>query len=55
MHRMAAVHAAQSAYYSIKDVIANIPAEDQSGNPIDPRLRFEPVADAQGMIYVASA
>jgi len=52
---MAAVHAAQSAYYSIKDVIANIPAEDQSGNPIDPRLRFEPVADAQGMIYVASA
>ena len=55
MHRMAAVHAAQSAYYSIKDVVANIPAEDPNGNPIDPRLRFEPVADAQGMIYVASA
>jgi len=55
MHRMAAVHAAQKAYYSIKDVIANIPAEDSKGNPIDPRLRFEPVADAQGMIYVASA
>jgi len=55
MHRMAAVHAAQSAYYSIKDVVANIPAKDQNGNPNDPRLRFEPVADAQGMVYVASA
>ncbi len=55
MKRLATVQAAQSAYYSIKDVIASIPAQDSGGNHIDPRLRFEPVADAQGMEYLALA
>ena len=55
MKRMVTVHAAQSAYYSIKDVIASIPAQDSGGSRIDPRLRFEPVADAQGVIYLARA
>jgi len=55
MERMAAVGAAQTAYYSIKDVISNIPKEDAGGKTIDPRLRFEPVADAHGMEYLALA
>jgi len=55
MKRMAAVGAAQSAYESIQDVIRNIPAKDESGKPIDPRLQFEAVADAQGMQYLAMA
>jgi tetratricopeptide (TPR) repeat protein len=53
MQKMAAVGAAQAAYYSIKDVIASIPPKDESGQWVDPRLRFEPVADAQGLIYLA--
>ncbi len=55
LERLAAVGAAQTAYYSIKDVISSIPKEDASGKTIDPRLRFEPVADAQGMEYLALA
>jgi len=55
MKRMAAVGAAQSAYYSIKDVIQSIPPKDEGGNPIDPRIQFEAVADAQGMEYLALA
>ncbi|MGA1794949.1 MAG: M48 family metalloprotease [bacterium] len=55
MKRMAAVGAAQSAYYSIKDVIRSIPSKDEGGNPIDPRFQFEAVADAQGMEYLALA
>ncbi len=55
MKRLAAMEAGQSAYYGIKDVIRNIPAKDNQGRPIDPRLQFEPVADAQGMIYCAQA
>jgi predicted Zn-dependent protease len=55
MEKMAAVHAAQSAYYSISDVIDSIPTVDDSGQTVDPRQRFEPVADAQGMEYMALA
>lgn len=55
MKRLAAVTAAQSAYYSLKDVVASIPARDSEGRGIDPRLRFEPVSDAQGMVYLALA
>jgi hypothetical protein len=53
MKKMAAIHAAQSAYYSIRDVIDSVPAVDESGQWVDPRQRFEPVADAQGMEYMA--
>jgi tetratricopeptide (TPR) repeat protein len=55
MRRLAALDAAQSAYYSMKDVIASIPPKDETGNWVDPRLRFEPVADAQGMEYLVLA
>ena len=55
MERMAAVHAAQSAYYSLKDVVDSIPTADDKGRPLDPRLRFAPVATAQGMVYLAAA
>jgi hypothetical protein len=55
MQKMAGVSAARSAYYSIKDVISSIPPKDESGKWVDPRLRFEPVADAQGMINLALA
>jgi predicted Zn-dependent protease len=55
MKKIAALRAAQSAYYSIKDVAASIPEKDDNGQWIDPRLRFEPIADAQGMEYTALA
>ena len=55
MKKMAGVGAAHSAYYSIKDVISSIPPKDESGQWVDPRLRFEPVADAQGMVQLALA
>ena len=55
MKKLAALTAAQTAYYSIKDVIESIPAKDDKGQWLDPRLRFEPVADAQGMEYTALA
>jgi tetratricopeptide (TPR) repeat protein len=55
LRRLAALDAAHSAYYSMKDVIASIPPKDETGNWVDPRLRFEPVADAQGMEYLALA
>ena len=53
MKRLAAIETAHGAYYSIKDVIENMPAKDSQGRAIDPRLQFEPVADAQGMILCA--
>jgi tetratricopeptide (TPR) repeat protein len=55
MKRLAAASAAREAYYSLKDVIGSIPETDEAGQRIDPRLRFEPVADAQGMVFVARA
>jgi tetratricopeptide (TPR) repeat protein len=55
MKRMAAVGAAQSTYYGIKDVIDNVPDKDENGQWLDPRMRFEVVADAQGMEYTALA
>ena len=55
MKKMAAAGAARSAYYTIKDVANSIPAKDESGKWVDPRLRFEPIADAQGMEYTALA
>jgi tetratricopeptide (TPR) repeat protein len=55
MRKLAGLHAAQATYYSIKDVAASIPEKDDKGQWIDPRLRFDPVADAQGMEYMALA
>jgi len=55
MKNMAAASAARSAFHEIKDVVENTPAKDKSGNWVDPRLRFEPIADAQGMEYMALA
>ena len=55
MEKMAAMSAAEAAYYSIKDVVANIPKKDPQGQPLDPRLQFEPIADAHGMVYTAKA
>lgn len=53
--RMLTISTAQGTYHSIKDIIANMPAQDAQGRAIDPRLQFEPVADAQGMIICATA
>jgi tetratricopeptide (TPR) repeat protein len=53
--KIIALHAAEAAYYSLGDVIASIPSEDKNGQSIDPRERFEPVSDAQGMVYMALA
>jgi tetratricopeptide (TPR) repeat protein len=55
LKRMAAMSATRGAYYSIRDVIESIPAKDTTGQWIDPRQRFEAVADAQGMEYLALA
>jgi predicted Zn-dependent protease len=55
MKRLAALQAGQQAYYGIKDVIESIPAKDDQGRPMDPRLQFEPMADAQGLVFVAQA
>jgi len=55
MKKMAAVEAARAGYYSMKDVVESIPPRDEGGARIDPRLQFEPVADAQGMQYLAMA
>ncbi len=52
---VAKITAAEHVYYGLKDVIAGIPAKDETGDWIDPRQRFEVVADAQGMIYLAQA
>jgi len=55
MKKVAAVEAARAGYYSMKDVVESIPPRDESGARIDPRQQFEPVADAQGMQYLALA
>jgi tetratricopeptide (TPR) repeat protein len=55
LRRLAVLEAARSSYYSIKDVINSIPPKDAQGNWVDPRHRFEPVADAQGLEYTALA
>lgn len=55
MKKMAALDAGQRTYHSIKDVISSIPATSASGERVDPRLQFEPIADAQGMEYLALA
>lgn len=52
---VAKIHAAESAYFGMKDVISSIPVKDEKGAWIDPRQRFEVVADAQGMEYLALA
>lgn len=52
---LAKIHAAETTYYGLKEVIASIPAKDETGAWIDPRQRFEVVADAQGMEYLALA
>ena len=55
MKKMAAIDAATGAYYTIRDVAESTPERDSSGNPVDPRMRFDSVADAQGMEYSALA
>ncbi|HXH72646.1 MAG TPA: M48 family metalloprotease [Mariprofundaceae bacterium] len=55
MKKMAAIEAARAGYYSMKDVVESIPPVDEGGVRIDPRLQFEPVADAEGMQYLALA
>lgn len=55
MQSVVGLRAARSAYYSIKDVVENIPAKDEKNQWVDPRLRLEPVADAQGIAYTALA
>lgn len=55
MEKIAAMSAAEAAYYSIKDVVASIPKKAPDGQPLDPRLQFEPIADAHGMVYAAQA
>ncbi len=52
---VAKIHAAESTYFGLKDVVSSIPAKDEQGAWIDPRQRFEVVADAQGMEYLALA
>ncbi len=54
-HKLAGLYAAKAAYFSIKDVMESTPKKDEKGQWIDPRLRLEPVADAQGMHYTALA
>ncbi len=53
--RMAQIELARGSYHGMRDVIANIPEKDQQGNWLDPRQRFEAVADTQGMEYLALA
>lgn len=55
MKKIAAVGAAKSSYYTIKDVAESTPEKDSHGKWLDPRLRFDAVADAQGMAYTALA
>lgn len=55
MKRLALTTAASGAYYTIKDVVSSIPAEEPGGAHIDPRLQFEPIADAQGLEFLALA
>ncbi len=55
MKSQAKIGAAQSAYYGVKEAIANIPEKDDKGDRIDPRQRFEVVADIQAMVILAKA
>jgi predicted Zn-dependent protease len=55
MKSQAKIGAAQSAYYGVKEAIANIPEKDEKGDRIDPRQRFEVVADIQAMVILAKA
>jgi len=55
MKSQAKVSAAQSAYFGVKEAIAGIPEDDSKGDRIDPRQRFEVVADIQGMVILARA
>jgi hypothetical protein len=55
MESQARIGAAQSAYYGVKEAIAAIPEKDADGDRIDPRQRFEVVADIQGMVILAQA
>jgi len=55
MQSQAKIGAAQSTYYGVKEAIANIPEKDAKGDRIDPRQRFEVVADIQAMVFLAKA
>jgi predicted Zn-dependent protease len=55
MESQAKIGAAQSTYYGVKEAIANIPEKDDKGDRIDPRQRFEVVADIQAMVMLAKS
>ncbi len=55
MESQAKIGAAQSTYHGVKEAIANIPEKDDKGERIDPRQRFEVVADIQAMVILAKA
>ena len=55
MKSQAKTAAVQSTYFGVKEAIANIPEKDADGDRIDPRQRFEVVADIQGMLILAQA
>jgi hypothetical protein len=55
MKKMAIIEGGRSGYHSMREVVDSIPPEDNEGHTIDPRFRFEPVADAHGMQYLAQA
>ncbi|MDX8407612.1 MAG: M48 family metalloprotease [Mariprofundaceae bacterium] len=55
MKKVAIIEGARSSYFTMKDVATSIPPEDSQGHPMDPRFQFEPMADAQGLVYLAKA
>ncbi len=55
MKKIAVIEGGKSAYFTMKDVAASVPPEDANGHKMDPRFQFEPLADAQGMQYLARA
>jgi tetratricopeptide (TPR) repeat protein len=55
MKSQAKIGAAQGVYYGVKEAIADIPEKDEKGDRIDPRQRFEVVADIQAMVLLARA
>jgi predicted Zn-dependent protease len=53
--RMAKAGAARDVVYTAADVLRNIPAKNDKGQRVDPRLQFEMAADVQAMQYLAKA
>ena len=53
--RTAKAGAAREAVYTAADVLKSIPAKNDKGQRVDPRLQFEMAADVQAMQYLAKA